>query len=150
MVMCLQIFTAAGLPAQPEVFVGDRPICFQKAVVSRLGLGGVPGEMFRQIYAQIRCQVRTLCSLPTTRSTTIPSAKEDINVTLMIRSGAREWKDPKAWERVVANRCAKVDGCRWSSMYVTNMTFCEQVRTTWILKKSSQRILADARSSLPS
>ncbi|KAG0564796.1 hypothetical protein KC19_8G141000 [Ceratodon purpureus] len=124
-----QIFNAAGLPTQPyEMPIGDKPICFQKAIVSRLGMGGVPTEIFRELYAQVRCQVRTLCNLPTTRSTT-ENGKRSINITLMVRSGARQWKDQTAWQRVIADQCTKVEGCRWTTMYVANMTFCEQIKS---------------------
>jgi hypothetical protein len=47
----------------------------------------------------------------------------------MVRSGGRQWKDQKAWERVIDEQCGKVEGCRWTTMYVANMTFCEQVQS---------------------
>jgi hypothetical protein len=66
--LCLQVYTAAGLPTEPEDLAdGDRPVCFQKALVSCLGIAGMPNEMLRELYAQVRCQARTLCKLPTTR-----------------------------------------------------------------------------------
>jgi hypothetical protein len=101
---------------------GDRPVCFEKAVVSRLGIGDVPTETLRELYEQVRCQARALCKLPATRAT-----KSSVNITLMVRSRTREWKDPQAWERVIDEECGKVEGCRWSTMYVANMTYCEQV-----------------------
>lgn len=118
------------ISSQPDAMaIGDQPICFQKAVVSRLGLGGVPTVISRELYARVRCQVRTFCKLPTTRTTTV-NGKQSINIALMVRSGGREWKDQKAWEKVIDDQCAKVEGCRWTSMYFANMTFCEQVGKT--------------------
>ncbi|XP_024401987.1 uncharacterized protein [Physcomitrium patens] len=121
-----QVFSAAGLPAVPEqMSIGDRPICFKRAIVSRLGLGGVPTELFQEIYSQARCRVRVYCKLSPTRPST---DRQSTTITLMVRNGARQWKDKKAWEKVIAEQCAKVEGCRWVTMYVSNMTFCEQVK----------------------
>jgi hypothetical protein len=106
--------------------IGDRPICFEKAVMSRTGIGGVPTDILRTTFAEVRCLTRNYCNVPVARPG--PSKEQSLRITLMVRSETRTWKNSKAWEAVVASECARVQGCHWGIMPVANLSFCEQVR----------------------
>ncbi|KAG0566538.1 hypothetical protein KC19_7G070900 [Ceratodon purpureus] len=120
-----QVFTAAGLPVVPyQMEVGDRPICFQRAVVSRTGIGGVPHTDLQEIFTEVRCLVRQYCKIPVTSFK--QSEKQRVRITLMARNGTREWKNQTEWEAVIAAECGRIQGCEWSTMHISTLTFCEQ------------------------
>ena len=120
------MFTAAGLPVVPyQMEVGDRPICFQRAVVSRTGIGGVPHTDLQEIFTEVRCLVRQYCKIPVTSFK--QSEKQRVRITLMARNGTREWKNQTEWEAVIAAECGRIQGCEWSTMHISTLTFCEQV-----------------------
>ena len=93
--------------------------------MSRTGIGGVPTDILRTIFTEVRCLTRNYCDVPVARPG--PRKEQSLRITLMVRSQTRTWKNVKAWEAVVASECARVQGCHWGIMPVANLSFCEQV-----------------------
>lgn len=106
---------------------GNTPICFERAVLSRSGIGGTPKEILQVLYREVRCAVRNYCKVPIARSG--PQGDQSVQVTLVVRKGARAWKNVSDWEEVVKSECAKVNGCQWGIMQPDDLSFCEQVHS---------------------
>ncbi|KAJ7284273.1 hypothetical protein O6H91_Y341500 [Diphasiastrum complanatum] len=113
-----------------QIFSGP-PVCFEQAVVSRIGIGGVPYFTLQELFKEARCQARRMCNVPFSR--TGPSTKKISHVTLMVRERARGYADLSSWEDVVRKSCEKVEGCSWSVMHIANLTFCQQVSIMFLL-----------------
>ncbi|KAJ7528773.1 hypothetical protein O6H91_15G019100 [Diphasiastrum complanatum] len=105
------VYRAIALPFVPESLSYDgRPVCFEQAVVSRIGIGGVPSEILQNLFAEMRCEIRRYCNFTAWKNNS--SGAEGMQVTLMVRTGARSFVDLSAWETVVKMECEKVPGCR--------------------------------------
>lgn len=132
------ILQASGLPSSPrsiDALVasnGMRPptVCFEKAVVSRSGIGGMKRRLLSRMFKEARCQARRACNIHVDGATEgdfTSTSNQRVNVTLVVRKGARGFVDEAAWQRVVKEQCEAVLYCSWSIMYVANLSFCQQV-----------------------
>ncbi|GLJ46710.1 hypothetical protein SUGI_0984730 [Cryptomeria japonica] len=101
------------------------PVCFEKAVVYRRGLGHTSVEKKIAMFDMIRCKARKFCNI--SESQRIIDGIRTINVTLVSRTGARSFKNESVVASVIAKECKKVPGCRFRLLRIGNMSFCEQV-----------------------
>ncbi|OMO63572.1 hypothetical protein COLO4_32354 [Corchorus olitorius] len=106
-----------------EIEDGDnKPVCFEKAVVMRHNEGGMSKERRMGVYDLIRCNARMFCNVSLERTTS------DIGMTLLLRTGARSFKNDSAVVGIFEKVCKKVEGCRLMVAYSNNLTVCEQVK----------------------
>ncbi|KAL8109851.1 hypothetical protein AgCh_025809 [Apium graveolens] len=101
----------------------DEPICFEKAVVMRHDEGGMSGENIMQVYDLVRCKARVHCNVSFEGNT-----KGKIGMTLLMRTGARSFRNESEMVRIFSGECQKVEGCRIMVAHSDNLTFCEQVQ----------------------
>ncbi|GER36409.1 Protein O-linked-mannose beta-1,4-N-acetylglucosaminyltransferase 2 [Striga asiatica] len=143
-----------GRPLDIETFEGSGPTsCFKGAVVMRHNEGGMSRERRMEAYDLMRCKSRMYCGLGL-------DEKEDkglqIGMTMLMRDGARSFRNPSAVVRIFERECRKVSGCRLTVSYPHNLTFCEQVelmsRTDIVISahgaQLSNMILMDRESSV--
>ncbi|KAK8698792.1 hypothetical protein V6N13_114899 [Hibiscus sabdariffa] len=104
----------------------DRPVCFEKAVVMRHNEGGMSNERRVQVYDLIRCKARVYCNVSVERR--VNQEAPDIGMTLLMRTGARSFRNETAVIRIFEKECNKVKGCRLVVAYSNNLTVCEQVK----------------------
>ncbi|XP_033134033.1 uncharacterized protein LOC103834470 [Brassica rapa] len=110
---------------EPEIihFVDkNKPVCFEKAVVMRHNEGGMSREKRLEVFDHLRCKVRNYCNIASSET-----SKPRIGMTLLLRTGARSFKNESAVINVFKRECERVDGCVLSVSYSNNLTFCEQV-----------------------
>ncbi|KAG6550235.1 hypothetical protein Mapa_008195 [Marchantia paleacea] len=120
------VFEASNLPTEPErLSYYGRPVCFENAVVSRSGIGGVPGSLMKDIYEEVRCSARRKCGVTDFRSG--PTDEVKVRLTLMVRTGARGFVNLTDWQKVIGSECRSEKGCKLTTMFVSNLTFCQQV-----------------------
>ncbi|GLJ46615.1 hypothetical protein SUGI_0982210 [Cryptomeria japonica] len=105
--------------------LGDSPLCFEKAVVYRRGLGQMSLPKRIALFDMIRCKARKFCNIA--ESQRIIDGIRTINVTLVSRTGARSFKNESLVASVVAGECSKVPGCKFRLLRIANLSFCEQV-----------------------
>ena len=123
-----------GGPPHIEDFDGvgiieDRPVCFEKAVVMRHNEGGMLREKRMEVYDLIRCRVKMYCNV------SLKGRLEEVNekglpvvgMTLLMRRGARSFKNETIVTEIFKRECAKVENCRFVAVHSDNLTFCEQV-----------------------
>lgn len=114
-----------GAPLHIEAFegIGDgQPVCFEKAVVMRHNEGGMSRQRRMETYDFMRCKARLFCNF------TMPEpASAAVRMTILMRTGARSFRNEKAVVEIFGEECAKVAGCRLTATYSNNLTFCEQV-----------------------
>ncbi|GLJ46613.1 hypothetical protein SUGI_0982170 [Cryptomeria japonica] len=116
----------AALDRQVQVQeLGDTPLCFEKAVVYRRGLGHMSLPKRIAMFDMIRCKARKFCKIA--ESQRIIEGIRTINVTLFSRTGARSFKNESLVASVVAGECNKVPGCKFRLLRSVNLSFCEQV-----------------------
>lgn len=122
------LLQACGLPTKALGAVrggSNATICFEQAVVSRSGMAGMKRPLRSRIIKEARCQARTACHVQ--KSERGEDSRSHVNVTLIVRKGARGFVDEAAWQRVVKDQCDAALNCSWSVMYVANLSFCQQV-----------------------
>lgn len=106
----------------------SRPSCFEEAVVFRHNEGSMSRERKEEVYGMIRCKARAYCNI-----TREAGGEKAIRMTLLLRTGARSFKDEQAIARIFGKECNKVDGCRFKVTRADNLTFCDQVTTCSLL-----------------
>ncbi|KAJ4880703.1 Glycosyltransferase AER61 [Raphanus sativus] len=125
-----QILTAT-YGQEPEIihFVDEnKPVCFEKAVVMRHNEGGMSRERRLEVFDHLRCKARNYCNINSAET-----SKPRIGMTLLLRTGARSFKNESAVINVFKRECERVDGCVLNVSYSNNLTFCEQVE---LMKKT--------------
>lgn len=122
-----RILEATGLSPEIESLSYDgRPVCFEKAVVNRMGLHRVQEEDMFKVFQEIRCKTRRMCNV--SKPVAI-SERKQFTVSLVVRSGGRAFRNESAWRDVVKSQCESLQDCKWVVMYPANLTFCQQVET---------------------
>ena len=100
----------------------EGPSCFEQAVVFRHNQGTMGRERKEKLYDLLRCNARAYCNI---------TREEDdlkaIRLTLLLRVGARSFKDDDAVIHIFRRECRKVEGCRLKVAHPNNLTFCDQV-----------------------
>lgn len=100
----------------------DTPVCFEQAVVMRHNEGGMSTEKRMQAYDLMRCRSRMHCNVARDKGL-------KIGMTMLMRDGARSFKNASAVIGIFEKECRRVEGCRLTVAYPHNLTFCEQVST---------------------
>ncbi|CAN6826716.1 hypothetical protein Bca4012_007726 [Brassica carinata] len=116
---------------EPEIihFVDvNKPVCFENAVVMRHNEGGMSRERRLEVFDHLRCKARNYCNISSPET-----SKPRIGMTLLMRTGARSFKNESAVINVFERECERVEGCVLSVSYSNNLTFCEQVE---LMKKT--------------
>ncbi|KAG0449717.1 hypothetical protein HPP92_027149 [Vanilla planifolia] len=98
---------------------GDGPYCFEKAVVFRHNEGEMKGKRKAMVYEMMRCKSRVSCGLLNGGE----GGEGVVRVTLLLRTGARSFKDEKGVLNVFHSECRKVDRCRLTVARSDNLTF---------------------------
>lgn len=111
-------------PVNIERFEGvedERPVCFEEAVVMRHNEGGMSRQRRMETYDLMRCKARKFCNV------SVGSRVDEIGMTLLMRTGARSFKNDTAVVDIFKSECNKFKNCRLLVAYSNNLTFCEQV-----------------------
>ncbi|KAK6916159.1 Glycosyltransferase 61 [Dillenia turbinata] len=111
-----------------EGFDNDGPFCFEKAVVMRHNEGGMSRERRMEVYDLMRCKARRRCKL------SLEGRWKDVDewgvpvigMTLLMRRGARSWKNDSAVIEIFQRECKKIENCRLIVSYPINLSFCDQ------------------------
>ncbi|XP_077212943.1 uncharacterized protein LOC143848047 [Tasmannia lanceolata] len=125
--------TFGGLHLEGLEGDGGGPICFEKALVFRHDTEEVNRE---EELEMLRCKARVFCNV--SRGAPV----KEIGLTLLLRRGARAFKNESAVVGIFEAVCRKVDGCRLTVAHTDNLTFCDQVKLM-----SSTDILATAHGA---
>ena len=119
------LLKAFSFPTSVLPLNSNYPVCFEQAIVSRRGIASMERPLRRRMYDEARCQAQASCGVIVPPRDT--SSSPQVRITLMIRVGGRSFKNEESWKRVVKEQCEKAKDCNWSTMYVANLNFCEQV-----------------------
>ncbi|KAI3715859.1 hypothetical protein L6452_22847 [Arctium lappa] len=114
-----------GGPMNIEKFDGGDEgavVCYEEAVVMRHNEGGMSREKRMGVYDLIRCKARVMCGVELDRS------DGEIGLTLLMRTGARSFRNEGAVVEIFERECRKVESCRLRVAYSSNLTVCEQVK----------------------
>lgn len=103
----------------------QRPVCFEKAVVYRRGLGHMSLDKRIALFDMIRCKARKLCNVAQPQRSV--AGKTMINVTLVARTGERSFKNESIVASTIEKECRRVVGCNFRLLHIANKSFCEQV-----------------------
>ncbi|KAF5182183.1 transmembrane protein [Thalictrum thalictroides] len=97
-----------------------------------------------EVYDLLRCKARAFCNVSLERGATEDNGTEvpAIRLTLLMRRGARSFKNESAVIRIFCGECARVEGCKVTVAQSENLTFCDQVRLL-----SSTDIVASAHGA---
>lgn len=123
---------------------GDGPVCFEKAVVYRDGLGPISDDKRIMLFDMIRCKAWKLCNVSARKH--FINGIRVVNLTLLARTGSRSFKNESTVASVFERECRKVEGCNFRLVHITNLSFCDQVSvlsTTDILATVHGAQLAD-------
>ncbi|RVW67116.1 hypothetical protein CK203_063886 [Vitis vinifera] len=102
---------------------GDEGVaCFEEAVVMRHNEGGMSRERRLEVYDMMRCKAREYCNV---RNEGRGLAM--IGLTMLMRTGARSFRNESAVVGIFQRECGKVEGCNLTVAYAHNLTFCQQV-----------------------
>ncbi|XP_020111117.1 uncharacterized protein LOC109726090 [Ananas comosus] len=104
---------------------GQDPACFEEAVVFRHNKGAMSRERDEEVFDMLRCKARAYCKVG---EAAVGDPKAAVRTTLLLRSGARSFKNESAVIAVFERECRKVDGCRITVARPDNLTFCDQVK----------------------
>lgn len=116
-----------------EVFgKGDGPYCFEKAVVMRHELEGMRDEKKLRVINLMRCKAREACGLdPMGRGKELNERGAPIiRLTLLMRRGARSFKNGEVVRGIFGQECERVEGCVLSVIQSEDLSFCDQVSTS--------------------
>ncbi|RLN03031.1 hypothetical protein C2845_PM13G18290 [Panicum miliaceum] len=118
---------ATGAEMAVETFpdAADGPACFEEAVVFRRQMEGLSRARLLGAFDFMRCKARARCGVADAAPGAGPPA---LCVTLLLRTGARAFRDEAAVARVFEAECARVAGCAVTAARSSNLTFCDQVR----------------------
>ncbi|KAL2610831.1 hypothetical protein R1flu_022523 [Riccia fluitans] len=101
----------------------DKPVCLERAIVNRRGLGGMSVPNMNILFDSIRCRSYKFCGVHMPQTST----KSSIHITLLLRTGARAWKNATSVKEVIHRQCQRLDLCTFEASYIDNLTFCQQV-----------------------
>ncbi|PIN17684.1 hypothetical protein CDL12_09647 [Handroanthus impetiginosus] len=101
----------------------SNPVCFEEAVVMRHNEGGMSRLKRMEVYDLMRCRARMYCEAGTREK-----GEQGIGMKMLMRDGARSFKNATAVIGIFEKECRKVAGCRLMMAYPHNLTFCEQVK----------------------
>lgn len=104
---------------------GDGPVCFEKAVVYRGGLGHMSVDKKIMLFDMIRCKTWKLCNISAQKR--FINGIRIVNLTLLARTGSRSFKNESTVASVLEKECRKVEGCKFHLVHITNLSFCDQV-----------------------
>ncbi|KAM0952575.1 putative glycosyltransferase 61 [Dioscorea sansibarensis] len=115
---------------------GDRPVCFEKAVVFRRNEEGMSKTNKEKVYDLMRCKARAYCNVGRDEGggggddhgMEQEKKKKVIRLTLFFRVGSRSFKNETEVVAVSGEQCRKFDGCRLRVAHSHNLSFCDQVR----------------------
>lgn len=114
-----------------EIFAnGDGPYCFEKAVVMRHDMEGMGEQKKLRVFDLLRCKAREACGVDpmgrgkekNERGTPI------IRLTLLMRRGARSFKNEEVVKGTFRKECERFEGCVLSVIQSDDLSFCDQVR----------------------
>ncbi|OVA15260.1 Glycosyltransferase AER61 [Macleaya cordata] len=114
-----------------EVFErGSGPFCFEKAVVMRHNLGRMGKDKRVEVFDLLRCKARVFCNVSLTDRAVEINGKlmPAIRLTLLMRKGARSFKNELAVIQIFQRECARVEGCKLTVAQSEDLSFCDQVR----------------------
>ncbi|KAL6328875.1 hypothetical protein AAG906_003892 [Vitis piasezkii] len=60
-----------------------------------------------------------------------------IGLTMLMRTGARSFRNESAVVGIFQRECGKIEGCRLTVAYSDNLTFCQQLTNTFLMDKNS-------------
>ncbi|KAK7250535.1 hypothetical protein RIF29_33038 [Crotalaria pallida] len=112
-----------GGPPNIERFE-DGPVCFEEDVVMRHNEGGMSRQRRMEVFDLMRCKARMYCNVEINDRGVFPV----IGMTLLLRTGARSFKNETVVADMFHKECAKVQGCQFMVAHSNNLTFCEQVK----------------------
>ncbi|XP_010916834.1 uncharacterized protein [Elaeis guineensis] len=101
----------------------EGPSCFEEAVVFRHNEGSMARERREKVYDMMRCKARAYCGISTD-----VGGLNAVRLTLLLRRGARSFKDEPAVIRTFGRQCMEVDACQLKVARPNNLTFCDQVK----------------------
>ncbi|KAL2610413.1 hypothetical protein R1flu_028986 [Riccia fluitans] len=118
-----QVFEASHLPIEVEsLSYGKMPVCLENAVVSRSGMMEGFGDGQRKVIVEeARCVSRRKCAVKDR------GYRQGDEVKVRLTLVAQGLGNVTEWERVLASQCRSQKGCKLSTMFVSNLTFCQQV-----------------------
>ncbi|XP_072980444.1 uncharacterized protein [Typha angustifolia] len=101
-----------------------RPACYEEAVVFRHNQGRMSNARKVETYDMMRCKVRSHCNV-----SKVPRDElGPVQMTLLLRTGARSFKNETEVIRIFEEECRKVNACRFKVQRSDNLTFCDQVK----------------------
>ncbi|XP_020586747.1 uncharacterized protein LOC110028993 [Phalaenopsis equestris] len=103
---------------------GEGLFCFERALVFRHNEGSMGMKRKNMVYDMMRCKARAFCGLGSGGG----EGHGMVRVTLLMRKGARSFKDEEMVARIFDRECGKVEGCRLKVMRPNNLSFCDQVK----------------------
>ncbi|EFJ09207.1 hypothetical protein SELMODRAFT_130433 [Selaginella moellendorffii] len=101
-----------------------RVVCFQRAVVSRRGIGGVSGAVLRDLFEQVRCRTRQWCGV----GSGVNDDDTTVRVALVARERGRAFVNLSDWKHAVKLVCEVRPHCQWSVVWFSALDFCSQVK----------------------
>jgi hypothetical protein len=105
-----------------ETFKGIKgPTCFEEAVVFRHNHGAMSKARVREVYDRIRCKAREFCKVEMEKN------RDNVQMTLFLRTGARSFKNESAVVSVFEEECRKAGSCSFKVEKTDNLSFCDQV-----------------------
>ncbi|GLJ17805.1 hypothetical protein SUGI_0311330 [Cryptomeria japonica] len=104
---------------------GDGPVCFEKAVVMRRGIGRLSLDKRILLFDLIRCKVRKFCNA--SGGQRFINGIQVVNLTLLARTGSRSFENVSVVANVLEKECKKVSGCNFRLVHIANLTFCDQI-----------------------
>nr|PNR44287.1 hypothetical protein PHYPA_016671 [Physcomitrium patens] len=101
----------------------NSPVCFERAVIQRRGLGKVDKVHINAAFDVLRCKARAYCGVKRSADRSAAS----VEVLLFMRTGPRSFQNETAVANTVRSECAKYPSCNMRVVNSANLTFCEQV-----------------------
>ncbi|XP_002965175.2 uncharacterized protein LOC9660179 isoform X3 [Selaginella moellendorffii] len=134
------LHASMGVKLRPDTLssYGSGPVCFEDAIVQRRGLGGMSKERMNRLFDVVRCKVYKFCKVAP-RSFVLGGKDGRIDITLVARSGPREFSNLSGVVSAVSEQCAMVKGCKLDIVSIGNLSFCEQVE---VMSKSDVLLTA--------
>ncbi|KAK9098050.1 hypothetical protein Syun_025095 [Stephania yunnanensis] len=102
--------------------------CFEKAVVMRHNEGKMGQERRLKVYNMLRCKTRQFCNMDFKDDSTSSRDKPVIRLTLLMRKGARSFKNESAVIQIFKRECERVENCKLTVAQSENLGFCDQVK----------------------
>ncbi|KAH9330943.1 hypothetical protein KI387_003051, partial [Taxus chinensis] len=104
---------------------GDGPVCFEKAVVTRQGLGPMSLDKRILLFDLIRCKARKFCNVSAGQR--FINGVQVVNLTLLARTGSRSFRNESVVLNALEKECRKVAGCNFRIVHIANLSFCDQI-----------------------